>query len=249
MSRAQSSAPPSQRRRRGKLEPATPGRRTAGTRRAQAACAHPFCRGSVRCLIEEAVAGLSIGLVLVNPHGRLVWLNRAAERVLGLSAAEVMGRPFRQILRDPRLAAFWQEAACRPGNCLGDVSVHWPQALELKLNATQCLDESGAEIGRALLFCDVTTDRSVRIELSQEVAARLMDLAAGAGVPAPAANLTPQEFRVLKLVGSGRGNAAIAATLEVLPSTVRTHLKNIYAKLRLATRSEAVAFAVRNGLT
>ncbi|MEW6249444.1 MAG: LuxR C-terminal-related transcriptional regulator [Planctomycetota bacterium] len=216
-------------------------------------CDHRFCRNAPRCLIEEAVAGLAIGLVLIDPRGRLVWLNRAAERVLGLTASAALGRPFGRLLRDPRLAAFWHEAGCAVGNCLGEVSVRWPQPAELKLNATQCLDERGAELGRALLFCDVTNERTVHIELAQEVAAKLAGWA-GPGVsgpqpPPPAAGLTAQELRILRLVGRGLGNEDIARQLNVAASTIRSHLKNIYRKLQLRTRAEAVRFAVHNGLT
>ncbi|HOW19796.1 MAG TPA: PAS domain-containing protein, partial [Phycisphaerae bacterium] len=130
------------------------------------------------CFIQQAVAGLAIGLILVDSRGRIVWLNRAAEHLLGLSAAQCVGRPFVKVLLDPQLVAFWHEVMCRDGNCTADVSMRWPHHLELKLNATQCLGQDGTEIGRALLFCDVTTDRNVKIELTREMAKRLLGMSA-----------------------------------------------------------------------
>ena len=202
------------------------------------------------CLIQQAVAGLSIGFVLIDPGERIVWLNRAAERLLGLSAAACVGRPFKRAFRDPQLAGFWEEAACREGNCIANVTVRWPEERELKLNATRCLDGEGREIGRALLFCDVTSDRNVKLEMTREVASRLLDLADNAdGKPAALRRLTPQELRTLRVVGRGLSNDGVASELGVAVSTVRSHLKSVYRKLGLRTRGEAVRFAVRQRLT
>ena len=206
------------------------------------------CSRSQDCLIAQAVAGLSVGLVLIDPRGRIAWLNRAAERVLGLDANRCIGRSFEDMVKDPQLAAFWRQAACREGHCLADVSLRWPAPLELKLNATQCLAPDGGEIGRALLFCDVTTDRSVQIKMTQALADRLLQLT-GDEEPAALAELTPQERRVLGQVGRGLGNEGIAAEMNVAASTVRSHLKSVYRKLGFNTRAQAVRFAVSNRLT
>jgi DNA-binding CsgD family transcriptional regulator len=53
--------------------------------------------------------------------------------------------------------------------------------------------------------------------------------------------LTMRERQVLRLVAAGYTNPGIAATLYIARGTVRKHLDNIYAKLGVANRSEAVA--------
>lgn len=126
---------------------------------------HIDCDCRDTCLIEQAVAGLSVGLLLLNAAGRVLWLNRAAECALGVIAGEALGRPVEHVLRDPQLTAFWHDTAAKPGNTLGEVSVRWPRAMDLKINATQCFDPHGRAIGRALLLCDVTEDRTVQIHL------------------------------------------------------------------------------------
>lgn len=200
------------------------------------------------CLIAQAVGGLAVGLVLLTPGGRVVWLNRTAEQILEVSRSAAVGRPIERILRDPQLAAFWHDAAGRAGNHLAEVSVRWPREAELKLNATHCRDQNGVEIGRALLICDVTSEKTAQVELSRAVAARLLDLTGGHAPPAPAAGLTQQELRILRLLGRGLGNGEIAEQAGVSPATVRSHLKNVYRKLGLGSRAEAVSFAVRNHL-
>jgi DNA-binding CsgD family transcriptional regulator len=200
------------------------------------------------CLIAQAVAGLSVGLMLINRSGKLVWLNRTAERILGATSAECLGRAVEQTLKDPQLAAFWHDATNADGDHFGELSVHWPSQLELKLHATHCLDHDGTELGRALLICDVTSERTVQVELSQAVATRLLDLTSGHMPPEPVANLTHQELRILRLVGRGLGNDEIGEKTNISPSTVRSHLKSLYRKLNLGSRAEAVSYAVRNHL-
>ncbi len=63
-----------------------------------------------------------------------------------------------------------------------------------------------------------------------------------------AAGLTSREVEVLHLVAAGKTDAEIAAALFLSKRTVGTHLTNILAKLDLANRAEAAAWAVRHGL-
>jgi len=64
----------------------------------------------------------------------------------------------------------------------------------------------------------------------------------------PREDLTLKEVRVLQLLAEGYSNAAMAEKLFVSDSTVRTHLRNINAKLNCRSRTQAVAVARRLGL-
>lgn len=64
----------------------------------------------------------------------------------------------------------------------------------------------------------------------------------------PREDLTAKEIRVLQLLAEGYSNAAMAEKLFVSDSTVRTHLRNINAKLNCRSRTQAVAVARRLGL-
>jgi DNA-binding NarL/FixJ family response regulator len=64
----------------------------------------------------------------------------------------------------------------------------------------------------------------------------------------PFAELTPREREVLGLIATGIGNAAIAARLGLAPNTVSNHISNIFAKLQVASRAEAIVRARSAGL-
>jgi DNA-binding CsgD family transcriptional regulator len=55
-------------------------------------------------------------------------------------------------------------------------------------------------------------------------------------------------MEVLQLVADGRSDRDIADTLVIGPSTVRTHLTSIFAKLDVNSRTAAVAAARRRGI-
>jgi DNA-binding NarL/FixJ family response regulator len=69
--------------------------------------------------------------------------------------------------------------------------------------------------------------------------------------PRPAelfADLTAREREILDLIADGHGNASIAGRLHLSPKTVRNHVSNIFAKLQVADRAEAMLRARRAGL-
>ena len=55
--------------------------------------------------------------------------------------------------------------------------------------------------------------------------------------------LTPRERDVLAMISQGFSNKSIARTLEISPETVKTHVKRIFLKLAVNTRTEAVCRA------
>ena len=59
--------------------------------------------------------------------------------------------------------------------------------------------------------------------------------------------LTEAEMRVLRLIGQGLDNAAIAQTLNLSVNTVKTHARHIFDKLHVSDRTQAALWAVRHG--
>jgi DNA-binding NarL/FixJ family response regulator len=69
----------------------------------------------------------------------------------------------------------------------------------------------------------------------------------GAGQTAPR-GLTPREIEVLRLVAKGLSNAEVADQLFVSLRTVHAHLRSIFHKLGVGSRTSATRYAIENGL-
>lgn len=88
--------------------------------------------------------------------------------------------------------------------------------------------------------------------LSPAIAAKLVNRFDGPSdsrqVGIPYEDLTPRELEVLRLAVEGLSNKEIAASLVVSEKTVKNRISNIFAKLRVNDRTQAVLHALRTGL-
>jgi DNA-binding CsgD family transcriptional regulator len=60
-------------------------------------------------------------------------------------------------------------------------------------------------------------------------------------------SLTERELEILRLVATGASNEQIARQLVISVNTVKVHLRNIFTKLEVQSRTEATLFAIREG--
>jgi DNA-binding NarL/FixJ family response regulator len=85
--------------------------------------------------------------------------------------------------------------------------------------------------------------------LSRRAASALIRKSAAQQEAVPnVALLSRREREVLLLLAEGMSNSQMAERLFVVPSTVKKHLTNIYEKLHLTSRAEAVWWTWKNGL-
>ncbi len=82
------------------------------------------------------------------------------------------------------------------------------------------------------LVKEVTRYRSADPAVSNEILARL----------------TPREMDVLRRLAMGEDNREIAASLQLAEGTVKNYISNIYEKLELKDRAQAIRFAIMHGL-
>ena len=86
--------------------------------------------------------------------------------------------------------------------------------------------------------------------MSPEVARRVITLFRQIKPPKESEyELTPHETRLLRMLVEGHSYKTAAAELNVSVNTIKFHLRHIYDKLQVHTKSEAVAKALRHGLT
>lgn len=91
------------------------------------------------------------------------------------------------------------------------------------------------------------------VPLSRGIARRILGLVGKPAPPHPSGTddgeaLSSRERELLEHVVRGETEAEIAARLGISPHTVRTHVKNIYRKLRVRSRAAAVRLAFERGL-
>lgn len=81
------------------------------------------------------------------------------------------------------------------------------------------------------------------------VASRVLDKLAELSRKNPGAEtLSEREVEVLRLMAKGVSNSNIAEELSITQSTVKTHITNIFQKLNVTTRTEAVTTALKRGI-
>jgi DNA-binding CsgD family transcriptional regulator len=91
-----------------------------------------------------------------------------------------------------------------------------------------------------------TGSEAVRAAVTLRPNVIVVDAAPGGQRPVPGPH--PREREVLGLIATGLSNGAIATRLSLAPNTVGNHISNIFAKLRMAGRAEAIVRARSAGL-
>jgi DNA-binding NarL/FixJ family response regulator len=84
--------------------------------------------------------------------------------------------------------------------------------------------------------------------INARIARRVLGMFTGRLRPRGDYGLTDREHEILELLTEGQSQKKIAATLDISTHTVDTHLRNIYGKLQVHSRTAAVAKALRERL-
>ena len=183
----------------------------------------------------------------------MLW-NRAAERVLGFAAREVLGRPCCEVFggRDPEGNLLCYQG-CQVMSLvrIGESVQNFDMRSRTKAGRSIWINVSilttDGEHGAPLtihLFHDVTATRELLALVHERLAPRPTSNGDG---PGPSA-LSRRELDVLRLMTEGLNTKATAERLHVSGATVRNHVQNIFGKLAVHSRLEAVALAAKHRL-
>jgi len=191
------------------------------------------------------------GAFVTDPSGVIVDWNTAAERLLGYTAREAKGRSCCQILdgydafgnrlcyagcqvsttlkREEPVRAFEMRTRAKGGR---------PLWLSVSVLATAANGTPGLTIH---LMRDITATKELLTLVHER-------LDGNGGARNGASDLTRRELEVLRLLTEGLNTRGAAERLSVSRATVRNHVQNIFAKLGVHSRLEAVAYATRQRL-
>lgn len=122
--------------------------------------------------------------------------------------------------------------------------------LDLGPPLRKLLARLAAKEARGEAIVRVTADyaRDLLDAFQQDAAVLAGQVAPSSSAEALISPLTERELEVLHLLAEGLSNKAIAERLIVAPSTIKQHLKNVYGKLDVHSRTEAVAHGRELGL-
>jgi PAS domain S-box-containing protein len=203
----------------------------------------------------------------VDRDGRIAFWNDAATTLLGHQAPDVLGRFCFDVIasRDAsgtlvckahchsRIAALRQERV--PTR---DVVVSTQDGRELWLNVSTIVVPSRWQDLAVLvhLFRDVSREKEAQHFIQQLLSHLPKVHMSSPGTASPTRptsalspkDLTDREQEVLRFLAWGASTTTIAEKLCISPPTVRKHINNIFTKLDVRSRLEAVTLAMRNGL-
>ena len=201
--------------------------------------------------LEQTLARAGDGAFAIGPDGRVAVWNRAAERILGWSAKEVLGRPCCEVLVG---GDGYGNSLCYSGcDVMGQVRLGEPvehfemksrtkggRAIWLDVSILEAPATNGNRPTTVHLFRDITATKKL-LEIVQE---RMAPAAPTNGNGA--SGLTKREIEILRLMAAGANTKVLAERLHVSPATVRNHAQNIFTKLGVHSRLEAVAYATQH---
>lgn len=84
--------------------------------------------------------------------------------------------------------------------------------------------------------------------MAPEIARKMLLAFEEADEEPSAPHLTERELEIITALAHGQGNKQIARKLSISEKTVRNHISNIYKKLHVYDRTQAVLYAIREGL-
>jgi DNA-binding CsgD family transcriptional regulator len=174
----------------------------------------------------------------VDENQRILSWNRGAERLLGYPASSVVGKSCHEVLRGRDI---FGNSYCESNCPLLKMARKGEPLHCLQLDVVDASDECRRV---AVLPLVIPGPRPSEFTV-------LQILTPGPSADGIAPNwdreLTNREREVLRLLATGAETEQIAESLSIAPATARTHTQNLLKKLKVHSRSQAIALAYRGG--
>jgi len=202
-------------------------------------------------LLDRFFSQTTDGVFAVDQEGCVVYWNPSVHALLGYSEKEVLGVPCHQVLKGMDVTG---QPVCKR-RCVVAESLRNRHRVHSYDMSVRHKDGTRLWVNVGILFPDTrVTGEKIDIHVLRplhinQLLERLALLgAAAASAPEQVPALTKREREVLTFMAAGLTASAAARRLGLSPDTVRTHMKNILAKLGVHSKAEAVACAYRHRL-
>lgn len=195
-----------------------------------------------------------------DESGRIVLWNNAAQSLLGYDAARVLGKSCHDIVcgRDTFGNRFCDEHCALRSMVQRhepvrrfqmDISTASGQRLRVAVSVVVVPGPRPSQFNIVHLLQSIEMAEEAGELLSRMLADRAAALRPAdlSPTPSPPA-LTARETEVLRLLADGTGNQEIADSMFISVTTVRNHVQNIFRKLDVHSKLEAVSLALRHRL-
>ncbi|MBI4201275.1 MAG: PAS domain S-box protein [Chloroflexi bacterium] len=214
----------------------------------------------------EVIGNTPDGVFAVDESHQIVLWNGGAQRILGYSSDEVLGRPCHEVIAG-------RDAEGNPVCQLGCADLLLARAgMLIPSRDTLTMTKDGKEVWVNVTNIPVPSEfggLSTVLHIFREVTARkhmeqlverlsvFMEQLAASQIaqpilfrdpPPPRDLLSSRERQVLRLLANGANAATIGAALTITPSTARKHIQNLLKKLKVHSSLEAVVYASKHQL-
>lgn len=211
--------------------------------------------------IFQLLEGTADAAFTVTEEGEILSWNKAAEKLFGHPAAKVLHRTCFEVLHArgvlgtqvchehcsvlecsagrTEIPDFDMETKTRSGNTI------WVNVSTLVYQNSRTRRRLVVHLARDITEQKKTSDLTRKmLEFSKQLA----ETSAPSAHASPAAELSEQERRILRLFAEGKNATQIGRTLDISLQTLRNHLHHINQKLRTHNRLEAVMNAIQRKL-
>lgn len=189
------------------------------------------------------------GVAAIGPDLKIIGWNAGATRILGYRSDEALGRECTEIFRGhdrcgnsvcgPQCPGL---ATLRRGDPVptGELLAHDRAGRKVWLSVTTLVPPQ--RYRNECMLVHIFREIALPPELERLISERLR----GENKPSPLDVLSLRERQVLRSLAEGLGTQEIASRLSISPATVRNHIQRILGRLKVGSRLEAVAMALRD---
>lgn len=121
-------------------------------------------------MLQSVLNNMTGGVVMLGGDGTVVLINRAAEKMLGIQAASLTGRSYRELKQHPELIGLMEEGLKERHHFREERTLHYPAEMIIRLDGVQLVQDDGIYRGMLFHLQDVTDIRRLERVRSEFVA-------------------------------------------------------------------------------